>query len=187
MGCVQFGRFKLKSGLDSPIYIDLRRIVADHRVMDLTAAALVGVLRGLSFDRVAALPYAALPIGTTVCLRGGWPLIYPRKETKEYGTKAAVEGLFEPGETAIVLDDLITTGGSKFEGIDKLTAVGLVVRDIAVLIDRSAPGTAAELSERGVRLHAVFTLDELLDYWEAEGGWVKPEDIAAAREYIGKG
>ena len=183
LGCVQFGKFKLKSGVESPIYIDLRRLAADPRVLDLAAEALVVILGGLAFDRVAALPYAAVPIGTAVCLRGGWPLIYPRKETKDYGTKAEVEGIFEPGEVAVVLDDLITTGGSKFEGIDKLVAAGLVVRDVAVLIDRSTQSAEAELAERGVRLHAVFALGELLDYWEAEGQ-VEVEAVAAVRVFL---
>jgi uridine monophosphate synthetase len=186
LGCVQFGRFKLKSGLESPIYIDLRRLAASPRALAQAGEALADVLHGLEFDRVAALPYAALPIGTAVCLHGGWPLIYPRKEVKEYGTQAAVEGVFERGEVAVVLDDLITTGGSKFEGIDKLVAAGLVVRDVAVLIDRSARGAAGELAERGVRLHAVFTLVELLDDWEGQGR-VSPEGIAAARVFLGEG
>jgi uridine monophosphate synthetase len=97
---------------------------------------------------------------------------------------AAVEGVYEAGEVAVVLDDLITTGGTKFDAIEKLEVAGLVVRDVAVLIDRSGPGAGEELEERGLRLHAVFTLEELLDYWEAEGGWVPEEDIAAVREYI---
>ncbi|HUF36892.1 MAG TPA: orotidine-5'-phosphate decarboxylase [Anaerolineales bacterium] len=185
LGCVKFGKFKLKSGLESPFYIDLRRLAADPKVLGLAAEALVEVLDGLEFDRVAALPYAAVPIGTAVCLRGGWPLVYPRKEVKDYGTGAAVEGVYEPGEVAVVLDDLISTGGSKFEGIEKLEAAGLVVRDVVVLIDRSGGRGEAELAARGAALRAVFTLEALLDFWEEEGR-VEVVEIAAVRGYLGQ-
>jgi uridine monophosphate synthetase len=136
----------------------------------------------LKFDRLAALPYAALPIGTAISLQGGWPMIYPRKEAKEYGTAATIEGAYVAGERAVVIDDLATTGGSKFEAIDKLKAAGLAVEDVVVLIDRQS-GAAEALAEAGYRLHAVFTLSEMLDHWE-QTGRVPAEQIAATRAFL---
>ena len=181
-GCVRFGNFTLKSGLQSPIYLDLRRLVGSPRLLEEAASAYVDLLRDLSFDRLAALPYAALPIGTAASLLGGWPLIYPRKEVKEYGTRAEIEGVWVAGERVVILDDLATTGRSKFEAIDKLTAAGLQVKEVVVLIDRQS-GAREALAGCGCRMHSVFRLSEMLDYWERSGR-IAPEQAAEVRRFL---
>ena len=161
LGCVRFGDFTLVSGQHSPIYLDLRLLVSSPQTMRKVAQAYAQILRPLSFDRLAAIPYAALPIGTAVAMEMDVPLVYPRKEVKEYGTGRRIEGGFEEGERVIVLDDLITTGLSKLRAIAPLEEAGLVVEDVVVLVDREQGGER-ELVEQGYRLHVVLGLTEML-------------------------
>ena len=181
-GCIKFGSFTLKSGLQSPIYIDLRQIISYPNLLADIAQAYLPILSGLRFSRIAGLPYAAIPIATAISLAGNYPMIYPRKEVKTYGTKAEIEGEYHAGEIVAVIDDLATTGGSKFEAIEKLTGVGLVVKDVVVLVDRQS-GAKESLAQAGYSMQAVLTISQLLEYWE-EQGKVEKEKIAATREFI---
>ena len=181
-GCIKFGSFTLKSGLQSPIYIDLRQIITYPKLLEQVGAAYLPLLKELKFDRIAGLPYAAIPIATAISLAGDYPMIYPRKEVKTYGTKAEIEGEYHAGEIIVVIDDLATTGGSKFEAIEKLTGVGLVVKDVVVLVDRQS-GAKESLAQAGYSMHAVLTIGQLLDYWE-ENGRVAKDKIEETRKFL---
>ncbi len=135
-------------------------------MLSLAARAYADLLtaRDIRYDLLAALPYAAMPIGTAVSLQTGDPLIYPRKESKGYGTQRAIEGSFAAGQVAVLLDDLVSTGGSKVKGAAPLREAGLLVEDIVVLIDRSGGKADEELAAHGLRLHSVITIEAMMDF-----------------------
>lgn len=166
IGAVQLGKFKLHSGRRSRIYLDLRLLVSHPPALRQAITVYRTVLDKLPFDLLAAAPLAGLPLGTALCLDLDKPLIYPRKTAKSYGTGKEIEGVWQVGQTAVVIDDLITSGDSILQAIVALKAAGLQVRDAVVLIDREQGGIAI-LEEHGYKLHAAMKLSRVLSILEA--------------------
>src|SRR5437763_17053919 len=113
IGAVKFGEFTLKSGRVAPVYVDLRVLISHPDVLRQAGEMLASRLRTLTFDRIAGIPYAGLPLGVSAALAGGHPLCYARKEAKTYGTKNLIEGEHHPGEPGVLIADVITDRGAE--------------------------------------------------------------------------
>ena len=160
-GCIKFGTFTLASGKQSPIYIDLRRVISFPGLFRKVTQSYAEIIQGLSFDLIASVPYAALPAGSVVAWQLGVSMIYPRKEVKQHGTGQAIEGYFEAGQKAVMIEDVITTGGSIVNAAEVLRQAGIKVKDVVVLVDREQGGDI-KMNEIGLTLHSVLKFNEII-------------------------
>lgn len=160
IGAIQFGEFKLKSGLTSSIYINLRKIISYPDVLRSVADRMWEITQHCQFDLVCGVPYTALPIATCISLTHNIPMIMRRKEKKDYGTKQMIEGEFKPGQRCLIIEDIVTTGSSIIETADELENAGVQVNDLVALIDREQGGKAN--LEKKYKLHTVLSLSHIL-------------------------
>lgn len=159
---IDFGQFKIKSGLISPYYLDLRLLVTYPYLLELVSDVIWEQIRLIPFDLIVGVPYAALPIATALSLRHNKPIIMVRKEQKDHGTGRLIEGVFHSGQHVVVIDDVVSDGASKLETIKPIEDQKLVVKDIVVLVDRGQGGPAI-LEEKGYHCRCITTMEEILE------------------------
>ena len=162
IGCLLFGEYVQASGATFSYYIDLRKIISNPQLFNQVIKAYAEILENLTFDRIAGIPYGALPTATGLALNLSRPMIFPRKEVKAHGTRRLIEGNFNPEETAVVVDDILISGKSAMEGAAKLESAGLKVEDIVVFIDHEA-GVKERLAKNGYRAHSVLSISEITE------------------------
>ncbi|XP_063070595.1 uridine 5'-monophosphate synthase [Engraulis encrasicolus] len=181
---VKFGTFKLRSGISSPIYFDLRVIVSYPSLMNEVSSLLFQRAKeaGVKFDNVCGVPYTALPLATLICAQNDLPMLIRRKEAKDYGTGRMIEGTIRPGQTCLIVEDVVTSGSSVFETAQVLEKEGLKVTDAVVLMDREQGGDA-RLAKDGIALHSVVSISKLLSVL-LEAGRIDAEVAQSVRRFI---
>ena len=164
-GSLKFGTFKLASGLLSPYYVDLWLIPSNPEAFQRTVAMYVGVLEPNLIkraQRLAGVPTAGIAYAAVVAVQLSKPLLYVRREQKEHGREKRIEGLLQPGDRVIVLDDVVTTGKSLLEAAEVIRAEGGIVDDAVVLLDRQQ-GAVENMKKNGVKLHSFATMRRIAE------------------------
>lgn len=166
IGALRFGTFELSGGRLSPYYIDLRIALsfpdAFQRIVEIYLEMVkheVGVDR---FKRIAGIPTAGVPFASVLAYTLHKPFLYTRKEAKGYGRGRRVEGILHPGDTVLLVDDLITSGANLLSATEAILAEGGVVQDALVLINREEGGRRA-LTARTIRLRELIRISEAVE------------------------
>ena len=176
LGAVEFGDYTLgRTAVGSPVYINVRKLIGHPTALGRAAQVIHQEITALQsmrnrqmeyFDLVAGVPLGGLHIATAYSLTAKIPMIYLHPEPA--GKASEIEGVFEPGQRVIIMDDLVTGGGSIVETAERLRSAGLIVRDALVVVDRQQ-GAKERLRKLGINLRATLTLEVILNYLMSSG------------------
>jgi orotate phosphoribosyltransferase len=160
---IEFGAYKLSSGRITPYYVDLRVIPsfpdAFQRVSDILLNTVKKDLGTNTFDRIAGIPIAGTPFAALLAFRLNKPFLYTRQNLRLRGRERRVEGVLNPGDRVLLVDDLVTTGWSLIKAASAIRTEGGVVSDAFVLLDREEGGQE-RLTKNGINLHSVLKMEE---------------------------
>ncbi len=152
------GDFVLRSGRRSRYYLDKYRLSTRPDILAELGQALAAFVTtaGVRADRIAAPEVGAIPLAAAASLASGVPFVIVRGAAKSYGTGKRIEGPFAAGESVVLLEDVVTSGGAAIEAIAAVREAGLVCDEAICVVDREEGGSFA-LAAVGVRLRAIAT------------------------------
>jgi orotate phosphoribosyltransferase len=168
------GGFKLASGATSPFYVDCRILMAHPGPRHLVAELAFEKLRGVEFHCLGGLEIGAIAIATAISAhaytatpRQEWRTFVVRKQAKDHGLGKLIEGAIKPGDRAVIVDDVLTSGGSIIKATAAARDAGLTVTHALVLVDRNEQEGRARVESQGLSLLSLLTIEDLL---AASGG-----------------
>lgn len=163
-GAIKFGNFTLSSGKKSSYYVDLRMVASfPHQFRKMIKHLQNQIIEkvGLeNFDYIVSIPTGGLVIASSLAFETVKPLIYVRNKPKEHGTSKSIEGFIELGKKVLMIDDVVTTGGSIINAIETLKESGIIVSDSFVIINRME-GATESLEAKGVKMHQLTDIFEI--------------------------
>ena len=160
--------FTLASGAVSPFYVDCRVLMAHPGPRQLVAELSYQALKGLPCQSLGGLELGAIAISTAISAFGfvslprrEWRTFVVRKQAKDHGLGKLIEGAAEPGDHAVIVDDVLTSGGSLLKAVRAARDAGLTVAHALVIVDRKEQGGRARVEQEGLTLISLLTIDDL--------------------------
>ncbi len=176
--------FTWASGWKSPIYCDNRKTLSYPPIRTFLRqnfSALIKEEFG-DVDVIAGVATGAIAIGALVAQELGKPFVYVRSGAKEHGLKNMVEGVLSPGQTVVVIEDLISTGGSSLKAVEALRDAGALVKGMAAIFTYGFPIAEESFKKANVRLYTLSNYDILVQQ-ALESGYIVENDITSLQEW----
>ncbi len=191
LGGVQFGNFTVsESAVSSPVFVNPKVLISNPTALrvasklmqqEINLAQSLRRARAHPFAVVAGVPVGGLLLATAFSLETNIPMIYARVRPEGTG-KRGIEGRFNIGDAALIIDDLITRGSSVLETAELLEENRLKVKDVIVLVDREH-GATERLRRRGFNLISILKLDVMLNHYMSRG-LISEETYNICAEYL---
>ncbi len=175
--------FTWASGILSPIYCDNRIVLSYPEIRDWFTAQLVSLSRSFEpFDMIAGVATAGIPWGALVADRLKAPFIYVRSKAKGHGRKNLIEGHYSGKQKVLVVEDLVSTGGSSLQAVDALLEEKLEVVGVIANFQYGLDESKVRFEQAGIQLNTLSNYAALLDAAESSG-YIDQEDLPALRSW----
>ena len=191
LGAVQFGDFTIsETTVSSPVFINPKLLIGNPAALRVASKLIQQELdlaqsmrrpKVHPFELVAGVPVGGLLLGTAYSLETNIPLIYPRLRPEGAG-KRGIEGRYWQGARVLIIDDLITRGGSIVDTARFLEEHGIIVKDVIVLVDREQ-GAGERLHQHGYNLISILKLEVMLNYYMTKG-LITEETFRRCMDYV---
>lgn len=174
-----------KSGIVSPVYVDNRRLIYHPQQWHVIIAGFKSFIesQGLQYDVIAGVAVGGVPHSSALAYLSKKPAIFVRKETKGHGMAQRVEGGDVAGKTVLLLEDLVTTGGSCLSGIDAIRKSGAIVDDVVAIVSYGFAEATSAFTQAGVKLHTLTDLATILDLAQ-DLGMFSANDAGMIRDWF---
>ena len=166
-GCIKFGTFKIKSGAESPYYVDMARLLSSPKelcsVAEIAADKIKTIMTSERVDKLASIELKGALIVPSIACKLNLPCVIVRKEEKAYGVTGRIAGAdVTKGDNILFFDDVVSEGLSKIEGVKPLQELGANVKHLLVVVNREQGGKE-NLEKLGYEVHALAKISEIVD------------------------
>ncbi len=186
-GCIKFGNFRIKSGAQSPYYIDMARLLASPKDLCIIASSAAEKIREIMtqarIDKVASIELKGALILPSIACQLDLPCVIVRKEEKAYGVTGRIAGAdVNEADNILFFDDVVSEGLSKIEGVKPLQELGANVKHILVVVNREQGGKQT-LEEHGFKVHELAKVSDIVETL-AKSGQISKAQAAEVLKYI---